>query len=304
MDEREERTRVSQVSRIADKRLRDGVACLVQIYGSQDIGKKHALSRIQTTIGRGQDSEIICHQDNVSRAHCRIYSSAVGDFIEDLGSTNGTFVNDVELQSRERLRNGDFIKIGGAIFKYISGDNIEQLYYEEIYRMAIYDGLTMIYNKRYFVEFLEREMARCGRYNRPLTLVLFDVDHFKKVNDNFGHLAGDHVLKQISDIISQGTIRKEECFARYGGEEFAICLPDTMVDRGGILAEKIRSLVQEEVFEFESNIIPVTISLGVSHFQKGETPEQFISRADAQLYRAKENGRNRVCVDDAAENSA
>ena len=95
------------------------------------------------------------------------------------GSTNGTFVNDIELQTRERLRNGDLVKIGGAIFKYISGDNIEQLYYEEIYRMAIIDGLTMIYNKRYFMEFLEREMARCARYDRPLALIIFDVDHFK-----------------------------------------------------------------------------------------------------------------------------
>ena len=161
----------------------------------------------------------------------------MGDFIEDLGRPMARLLTTWNCNLR-RLRNGDFIKIGGAIFKYISGDNIEQLYYEEIYRMAIYDGLTMIYNKRYFVEFLEREMARCGRYNRPLTLVLFDVDHFKKVNDNFGHLAGDHVLKQISDIISQGTIRKEECFARYG--EFAICLPDTM--QTGWHGRKIRSL--------------------------------------------------------------
>ena len=297
MDEREERTRVSQVSKIADKRLRDGVACLVQIYGSQDIGRRHPLSRIQTTIGRGQDAEIVCHKDNVSRAHCRIYSSAVGDFIEDLGSTNGTFVNDIELQSRERLRNGDLVKIGGAIFKYISGDNIEQLYYEEIYRMAIIDGLTMIYNKRYFMEFLDREMARCARYDRPLALILFDLDHFKKVNDNFGHLAGDYVLKQAADLISQSTIRKEECFARYGGEEFVILLPDTVSDRGRILAEKIRTMIKDEVFEFEDNIMPITISLGVASFVPGETSDQFIQRADAMLYKAKEGGRNVVCVD-------
>ena len=297
MDEREERTRVSQVSKIADKRLRDGVASLVQIYGSQDIGKRHTLSRIQTTIGRGQDAEIICHKDNVSRAHCRIYSSAVGDFIEDLGSTNGTFVNDIELQTRERLRNGDLIKIGGAIFKYISGDNIEQLYYEEIYRMAIIDGLTMVYNKRYFMEFLEREMARCARYDRPLALIIFDVDHFKRVNDNFGHLAGDHVLKQSADLISAGTIRKEECFARYGGEEFVILLPDTVVERARILAEKIRTMIKDEVFEFEDNIMPITISLGVASFRPGETIDQFVHRADAMLYKAKQNGRNMVCVD-------
>ena len=200
----------------------------------------------------------------------------------------------------ERLRNGDLVKIGGAIFKYISGDNIEQLYYEEIYRMAIIDGLTAIYNKRYFMEFLEREMARCARYDRPLALIIFDVDHFKRVNDNFGHLAGDYVLKQSADLISAGTIRKE-CFARYGGEEFVIYLPDTVVEEARILAEKIRTMVKDEVFKFEDNIMPITISLGVASFRPGGfTTDQFIHRADAMLYKeAKQGGRNMVCVDDA-----
>ncbi|HEY4220213.1 MAG TPA: GGDEF domain-containing protein, partial [Myxococcota bacterium] len=198
---REEKTRVSQVSKIADKRLAGGIPCFVQIYG-KDIGRKYPLDKVQTTIGRGPDNGIVCDMDNVSRTHCKIYAGAGGNYIEDMGSTNGTFCNDEELTSRRKLKNGDFVKVGGVIFKFIDGDNIEQLYYEEIYRMAIIDGLTQTYNKRYFLEFIDREMARCARYSRPLALIMFDIDHFKKVNDEYGHLAGDFVLKKLANSIS------------------------------------------------------------------------------------------------------
>ena len=290
---REEKTRVSQISKIADKRLAGGIPCFVQIYG-KDIGRKYPLDKVQTTIGRGPDNGIVCDMDNVSRTHCKIYAGAGGSYIEDMGSTNGTFVNDEELSARRKLLNGDFIKVGGVIFKYIDGDNIEQLYYEEIYRMAIIDGLTQIYNKRYFMEFIDREMARCQRYNRSLTLIMFDLDHFKKINDEFGHLAGDYVLKRLANGIMAKNIRKEECFSRYGGEEFSIVLPDTPKQNGAILAEKIRLMVQETKFEFETNNIPVTISMGVSEMQKGDTVDSFIQRADDKLYEGKQGGRNRV----------
>ena len=161
--------------------------------------------------------------------------------------------------------------------------------------MAIIDGLTQIYNKRYFVEFIDRELARCQRYNRPLTLVMFDLDHFKKINDEFGHLAGDYVLKRLANSIMAKNIRKEECFARYGGEEFAIVLPDTPKQNGAILAEKIRQMVQDTRFEFETNVIPVTISMGVSEMTKGDAVDSFIQRADEKLYESKQTGRNRVC---------
>jgi two-component system, cell cycle response regulator len=290
---RDEKTRVSQVSKIADKRLAGGIPCIVQIYG-KDIGKKYALDKVQTTIGRGPDNTIVCDMDNVSRTHCKIYAGAGGNYIEDVGSTNGTFVNDQELASRTKLRNGDLLKIGGVIFKFIDGDNIEQLYYEEIYRMAIIDGLTQVFNKRYFMEFLDREMARCARYARPLTLVMFDLDHFKRVNDEFGHLAGDYVLKRVAEMIQKKHIRKEECFARYGGEEFSIVLPDTPADRGAILSEKIRQGIEETKFEFEQNLIPVTVSMGVTMMTKGDTQDSFIARADEKLYVGKQGGRNRV----------
>jgi len=291
---RDEKTRVSQVSKIMDKRA-GGVAAFVQIYG-KDIGKRYPLDRVQTQIGRSPDNAIIVDMDNVSRNHCKVFASAGGHFIEDMGSTNGTFVNDIELTERRKLNNADLVKVGGAIFKFLDGDNIEQLYYEEIYRMAIVDGLTQIYNKRYFLEFAEREIARCHRYERPLTLIMFDIDHFKKINDEYGHLAGDHVLKKMAELISDKNIRKEECFARYGGEEFAVLLPDTEADRGKVLAEKIRKAIEGTKFEFEDNVIPVTLSLGVAQLDAKHTVDTLIGAADEKLYDAKRGGRNQVCA--------
>ena len=287
----DEKTRVSQVAKLSDK-LQSADSCLIQIYG-KEMGRKFTLDKLQMTIGRGADSGIVCDMDNVSRTHAKIFTSGDGFFIEDLGSTNGTFVNDQEVK-REKLRNGDLIKIGGTIFKFLSGGNIEALYHEEIYQMTIVDGLTMIYNKRYLLEFLDREMARCLRYDSPLTLIMFDLDHFKRVNDDFGHLAGDYVLKKVCSEVSR-RIRKEECFARYGGEEFIVVLPDTTLKRGAILAEKIRLLIEKTVFQFEDNNIPVRLSMGLVEMTEAhKTAQQFIKDADVKLYEAKNSGRN--CV--------
>ena len=290
---REEKTRVSQVARIASG-AKEGQACLVQIYG-KEIGKRFPLDKLQITIGRGPDNDIICDMDNVSRNHAKVFSSQSGVFVEDQGSTNGSFVNDGEVK-REKLRSGDIIKIGGTIFKFLSGGDIEALYYEEIYNLTIKDGLTQIFNKRYFMEFLDREMARCTRYQRPLSLIMFDLDHFKRINDDFGHLAGDFVLKKLAAEVTK-KVRKEECFARYGGEEFAIVLPDTSQDRAAILADKVRQLVETLEFKFEDNLIPVTCSMGVSQMSATHKDSvAFIKTADDKLYKAKEMGRNRVVV--------
>ncbi len=288
---KEEKTRVSQVARLPD-RNGEGQGCLVMIYG-KELGKRYPLEKLQITIGRGPDNDIVCDMDNVSRNHAKVFSSQSGVFVEDQGSTNGTFVNDAEVK-REKLRGGDLIKIGGCIFKFLSGGDVEALYHEEIYSLTIKDGLTQIHNKRYFLEFLEREMARCSRYQRPLTLIMFDLDHFKRINDDFGHLAGDFVLKKMANEVTK-KVRKEECFARYGGEEFAIVLPDTGTDRGIILAEKVRAIIETTEFKFEENLIPVTASMGVA--QMGDTFKEafaFIKTADEKLYQAKQTGRNRV----------
>ena len=286
----EEETRVSTVSRIVDRAI-TGESCLVMIYGP-DLGKRFPLIGDEVTIGRGADNGIVIDMDNVSRLHARVLKADDGFHLEDLGSTNGSYVNDIEV-SRDRLRTGDLVKIGGAILKFIQGGNIESLYHEEIYQMTIVDGLTQIHNKRYFLEFLDREMARCSRYDRPLSLVMFDLDHFKSINDNFGHLAGDYVLKRVAELISKH-VRKEELFARYGGEEFAIIMPETTGKKAGIFCEKIRRMVEESPIVYEQKRIPVTISLGIAVMGKHREPLHFIKDADDRLYEAKNGGRNQV----------
>jgi diguanylate cyclase (GGDEF)-like protein len=290
----DEETRVSSVSRIIDKAISSN-SCLVTIYG-RDLGKQYALDQPEFTIGRGADSSIVLDMDNVSRMHARVVQKSDGHFLEDLNSTNGTYVNDVEVKF-ERLRNGDLIKIGGAILKFLSGGNIESLFHEEIYRMTIVDGLTQVHNKRYFMEFIDREMARCSRYDRPLSLLLFDIDKFKVINDSHGHLAGDHILKRLAEMVAKH-VRKEEAFARYGGEEFAIIMPETNGDRAKIFAEKIRRMVESTSFVYEDREIAVTVSIGIAEMKQHREPMSFIKAADEKLYLAKSKGRNRVeCAD-------
>ena len=234
-------------------------------------------------------------RNSVSRLHSRLVRNAETEWwIEDMGSTNGTFVNDARV-SRQALRDGDKIRFGDAIFKFLSGSNIENDYHEEIYRMTIVDGLTGAHNKRYFLEFLERELARAHRHNQPLTLVLCDLDLFKRINDDLGHLAGDSVLKEFAGRI-RPRIRREDLFARYGGEEFAAILTVTSLEGGVRFAEDIRQLVEERPFRFDRQEIYITTSLGVACVldEPSVDAQSLIHRADENLYKAKERGRNRV----------
>jgi len=289
----DQETRVTKISKIQDRILVSGESCLVEIHGPQ-LGKKYILDDEEFTIGRDVKNNIVVDLDNVSRRHAKITLRQGKCFVQDLGSTNGTYLNDQEVIEEQPLRSGDFVKVGGSIFKFLSGGNIESLYHEEIYQLTIVDGLTQINNKRFFLEFLEREMGRCHRYGRPLSLIMFDIDHFKKINDTNGHLAGDYVLRESASFIKQ-RIRKEECFARYGGEEFAVVMPEAGLENARRFAEKIRKMVEDHPFAFEEKQIEVTISLGVADMVRDMTePLAFIKVADSNLYKAKKGGRN--CV--------
>jgi len=287
------RTVVTVISRISEKPV-GKEACLVVIYG-MDLGKKFNLDQPAIIIGRSSKSDIQVDQESVSRNHSKIINTGKSIILRDLGSTNGTYVND-ELIDEYVMRDGDFIKIGRTIFKFLSGNNIENSYHEEIYRLTTIDGLTQIYNKRYFLETLEREISRAHRYRRELTLMMMDIDHFKKINDTYGHLAGDYVLKQLASVI-KARIRREDTMSRYGGEEFALVLPEVDQINAGQTAEKIRKLVEKTVFKFEDTKIPVTVSMGVSALDpETKDPNDFIKRADEKLYQAKNQGRNQVCT--------
>ncbi len=285
------KTRITKVQVVKPKEV--GEACLVLIYPpGPDMGKRFPLSK-EVVVGRGADCDIQVDRDSVSRRHARVFKSGETWSVEDLQSTNGSYVNDVQV-TRSVLRDADFVKIGAAIFKFLSSQNVEASYHEEIYRMTIVDALTGAHNKRYFYEFLEREIARCARYRRPLSLLMFDIDHFKAVNDKHGHLTGDYVLREMSRrLLSR--VRREELLARYGGEEFAAVLPETDLTGARTFGEQIRKMVADQPFEYEGDTFTVTISIGVTCVE-GEDVDitTFIKTADDNLYRAKREGRNRV----------
>jgi diguanylate cyclase (GGDEF)-like protein len=272
-------------------------AILVHIYPTgPEIGTRYVVGAVPLIVGRGDQCDIRVNDHSVSRRHALVQASDGGWAVTDLGSTNGTFLNDVPVTTAV-LKDGDYVRVGNCIYRFLTGGNVEAQYHEEIYRLTIIDGLTDIHNKRYLLEFLDRELARAERYRRPLALVLFDIDRFKCVNDDLGHLAGDAVLRELAGCI-KGTVRAEELFARYGGEEFAVVLPETPCEDAVAFAERIREGVAAHNFQFDGTTIPVTISLGVADTsgREGITSQGLIQRADKALYRAKNEGRNCVRV--------
>jgi diguanylate cyclase (GGDEF)-like protein len=272
-------------------------ACLVHIYPTgPGMGARYTLGDTPVVIGRGSDSDIRINDHSVSRRHARIQPGADGYYAIDLQSTNGTFVNNTPA-SMYKLTDGDYLRVGNCIYRFLAGGNVEADYHEEIYRLTIIDGLTEIHNKRYLIEFLDRELARSARYGRPLSLLLFDIDHFKTVNDQMGHLGGDFVLCELAARV-KSSVRKEELFARYGGEEFAVVLPETTRDGAVHIAERIRGLVGAQPFVFENRTYVLTVSIGVATTTGEEalTPVELLRRADERLYQAKRDGRNRVAA--------
>ena len=275
-------------------------ACLVVIYG-QDLGRKYnvveEVGARNFTIGRATSNDICVSQDAVSREHARITWDKDGVCITDNESTNGTYVNDHRIHE-SHLRDGDLVKIGRSIFKFLSGDNIESAYHEEIFRLSTIDGLTQVFNRRYLMETLERELSRARRYDRPLALLMFDIDHFKRCNDDYGHRAGDYILRRLAELVEQRA-RKVDVVARYGGEEFTVILPEVDIQGAAIFGEKIRSMLADEKFVFEGKTIPITVSIGASEVDSSiANIDDLIKVADRRLYLAKEGGRNQVICKD------
>ncbi len=271
--------------------------CLVHIYPTgPGMGRRHSLSSDPLIIGRSEDCGICINDNSVSRRHVQIELRGEDHFATDLESMNGTFVNNVATAER-KLEDGDYLRVGNCIYRFLSGGNVESDYHEEIYRLTIIDALTGVHNKRYFLEFLQRELARAQRHNLGLALVLIDVDRFKKINDEFGHLGGDLTLCELARCARQH-IRQDELLARYGGEEFVVVLPEIDLESARAAAERLRQLVEVNPFSYAGKSYQVTISLGVA-FTKGAegiTTTELIKRADSKLYEAKRDGRNRVVV--------
>lgn len=295
MSKLDETTRVSHVARLPP--LNVGVASLVQIYGDQ-LGKRYVIES-ETTIGRSHLNSLVIDGDSVSRRHARLFWLDGNCYIDDVGSTNGTFVNEAKAERATLLAHGDLLKIGTTIFKYLCGNDAEAQYHEEIYQLTITDGLTQVSNRRFLTEFLEREVARCGRSRSPLSLILFDIDNFKTLNDEHGHLVGDRVLRSLASLVDQ-RVRREQLLARYGGDEFAVVLPDIGAKEALQFANKIRELIAGFEFPHEDETIRTSVSVGLATMLEPTQANDFFKLADEALYESKGAGRNRVHAADSS----
>jgi two-component system cell cycle response regulator len=272
-------------------------AQLVVLAGS-NVGEMYNMQGT-LTIGRGRDADIRIQGDGISRQHARIRVGNEDVQFEDLGSTNGSFVNG-ERASRCALQDGDKIQLGSAtILKFTYQDEIDEDFQRQMFESASRDALTQIYNKRFFLERLHSEFAFSMRHKALLSLIIFDIDHFKLINDTHGHLAGDFVLAELAKTVSP-MIRSEDVFARYGGEEFVIMSRSTDPPSAAVVSERVRQTVERFRFEYEGKRLSVTVSLGMAGMPNPEikAPEDLLARADRALYEAKRGGRNRmVCAD-------
>jgi diguanylate cyclase (GGDEF)-like protein len=283
----ERRTRVSIESELP---ARPTQPCLVVIAGNE-LGQRIDLDDANVVIGRAETSRLFINSDLVSRHHATIARVANRYVIKDEGSTNGTFVNEQRISQPRPLDDGDTVKIGRTVLKYTESP-VEVQYLEHVMGLATKDSLTELPNKRRFDEFFPAEIARCQQAGLPLSLILFDIDHFKAVNDTHGHPAGDAVLRGVG-IVAGGCLRAGDFLARVGGEEFALLLPEPLAAAVG-RAETVRRAIQRGAIPIAGKEIRVTVSLGVAELARGETREAVYQRSDALLYQSKKTGRNKT----------
>ena len=273
-------------------------ACLIIIRGAPQ-GHRFFLTQPEMSVGRDPAADITVADQSISRKHALIKRLGERTQLTDLGSSNGTFVNDKRLNPGDSvyLAKEDMIKLGNSILKYLPAGELEILFYGNLGSAAHTDALTKLYNKGYLNEALEAEFKRAKALHQDFSAIFFDIDHFKKVNDSFGHDAGDYILKELSNLIRGGHVRPKDIFARNGGEEFVILLSNTSAKLAAEMAERIRGAVQAHAFIYEGKRIPITISLGVAEITAEiGTGQTLLRAADKALYSAKTGGRNRVVV--------
>jgi two-component system, cell cycle response regulator len=271
-------------------------AYLILLAGDT-VGEMFSLSGVQI-LGRGTNAELRIRGQGISRQHCRLTTTKESVVLEDLGSTNGTYVNGTRI-TRQVLRDGDKIQVGNSIIlKFTYHDNLDEDFQRHMYESASRDGLTRIYNKRYFLDQLNAELRYSRRHDVPLSLLMLDLDHFKLINDNYGHPAGDQVLIALANVVSS-IVRAEDIFARYGGEEFVVLSRNTDLDAALVIAERIRENVASQAFQFGDDRVTITVSIGIASLASVEAQlaDELIAAADRALYQAKHEGRNRVVVD-------
>lgn len=275
-------------------------SCLI-LYSGTETGKRYVLDAHAMTIGRLPETEIYIDTPSVSRRHAALAMSGDVVTIHDLGSSNGTHVNDERIEGPRVLKDGDLIRLGKVFLKFYEHESLDALLHDRIYRMATVDAGTEIFNRQYLTDVLKSEIKLARLTMRPLSVIYYDLDHFKSVNDRYGHNAGDVVLKESATVV-KGIVRKEDILGRLGGEEFIVVLPATPAAEAVELAERIRGAIEAHVFRIDADNGKSTlehrqtVSLGVTQLTEDmKEAKALLDAADRQLYRAKHTGRNTVC---------
>jgi two-component system cell cycle response regulator len=260
-------------------------------------GAIFSLNEDENIIGRARECVVRVDDPGISRKHARVVREAPRVFVvSDLGSRNGTFVNAARIE-KHQLVEGDRITIGPNVeFRFAFTDAAEEDMLRRLYESSVQDALTGAFNRKHFAERLSGEIAYAKRHKTPLSLLIFDLDHFKKVNDSLGHLGGDHVLCSVAAVVKR-TLRAEDVLARYGGEEFAIIARGIDVEKAYRFGERVRTTVESAIIEWNRQRVPVTVSIGTAALSccgDNVAADALVAKADERLYQAKRSGRNRT----------
>ena len=281
---------------------------MLTVMGGVQAGRIFVLDQPAQLIGRAREAHINVDDPGVSRRHALIERSADGGYrVKDLRSTHGVYLNGVRVDSAgsELLAEGDRLQCGPALLlRFSLPDAVEEQLARQLYEASTRDALTSLYNRKYFTARLEAESAYSERHRTPLGVLLFDIDHFKRINDEHGHAVGDLVIRRVAGRVER-SIRREDVLARWGGEEFALLVRGLDAPALGVFAERLRSGIEDlsiPVSAANPSSVKVTASVGVASFSeltsgKGnghDVPTTLLGLADARLYGGKRGGRNRV----------
>lgn len=287
-------TDIKSALQASEKEAQKKPAALLVVGGELN-GSLFDLIGSSVSVGRSADNTIPLDFNGISRYHFKLNADGAEFILEDLGSKNGTFLNNKKVEGSAKLNKGDIIKIGAVALKYLPKGDTERLTYDKLNMEANTDKHTGCFNKGYFNNKINLEVNKSKVTGEPLSLIVFDLDHFKKLNDNFGHDAGDFVLKEMASLIRNNGIRENDIFARYGGEEFVILLPKTNIKQSFEIAERLRKLIEAKEFIYDGKRLPVTASIGVADYRQGVlTGTDLFKRADEAVYKSKQGGRNLV----------
>ena len=292
----EDTTATNLAEKLVDVGPRRDRPCLTVLTGTST-GTIYKLAQGSHVIGRKENTELRITDDGITRPHAQPRCEGDLVFVEDMGSRNGTYVNGRLITEPTPLHDGDKIQVGRTtVIRYALHDELDESFHDNLLSSALRDPLTKLFNKRYLMDRLDSELKFAHRHETAVSILMLDLDHFKRINDSYGHLAGDAVLMHLAQILVKA-VRNEDVVARFGGEEIVIILRSISLELALTLGERLRRTVEKQVVTHQDREIEATVSIGVAGFPstRAETVEQLLDAADKALYRAKHAGRNTVC---------